>query len=873
MYVKWPVIPKTGRLLQNIELCITKYLLLRCNTQNKVLNYKPTEMKKIMTLLTAVFTTLSIVSFSQIKTGRVSGTVIDGNAKTIESATITLLRAKDSSVAKISVADKIGKYEFDAVPEGRYFVSITAVGHYKGFSETFDITATSSSTLVKTIELVPQPKLIGEVTVTAKKPLVEQKLDRMVVNVEASVTNVGASAMEVLEKSPGISVDKDGNISLKGKQGVKVYIDGRPSYLSGTDLANLLRNMNASQLDQIEIMTNPPAKYDAAGNSGIINIKTKKTKQFGYNGSISSTWSQGRYPKVSESLNFNYRKNKVNLFTNIGYSNRKNSQNLNIQRKFIESGTNEVKSLFDQESRIRENGKSLNGKIGIDYSATKKTTLGAVVSGFYNPGTFNNRSNVFISNPSGILQGQTLARTNNDRKWKNFGTNLNFRHEFDSTGKELTMDADYLSYSSTDAQDLVNAYFNTIGMPTFKPDTLLGSLPQHIEIYSGKADYTHPLKKGAKIEAGLKTSFVKTDNNGVYNNLINNQPILDSGRSNHFIYKENVNAAYINYSRPLGKKWNGQFGLRIENTHSDGHSAGYEFYSSQNKFTYINKYFKKDYTQLFPTAYLQYTLNEKNSFVLNYGRRINRPDYEDLNPFIHFLDRYTFEQGNPNLQPQFSHNIELSHTYKGFLTTTLNYSKTTDIITEVLEQNTEKNETFVKKSNIASQRQYGVSVAAGGQLKKWWSGNIYINIYNNLYKGIVNNDYVSLGTTTGQLNISNQFKFGKTWSAELGGFYQSTAFEGVFRIKGLGAMNMGVSKQVMKGKGTVRLSARDILNSQKASGTIVYSNIDASFQQRRDSRQLALGFTYRFNKGKLKAGSNRKNNSASDEQQRVKAGN
>ena len=830
-------------------------------------------MRKILTMLTVALTALSFVSHAQVKEGKISGTVIDGNIKTIESATITLLRAKDSSVVKMSVADKAGKFEFDAVQEGRYFVSISAVGHNKGFSETFDINSTNSSVALKTIELVPKPKALGEVTVTAKKPLVEQKIDRMIVNVEASISNVGATAMEVLEKSPGISVDKDGNISLKGKQGVQVYIDGRPSYLSGTDLANLLRNMNASQLDQIEIMTNPPAKYDAAGNSGIINIKTKKTKQFGYNGSFASTWSQGRYPKVSESFNFNYRKNKVNLFTNAGYSNRKNYQDLGIQRKFIETGTNEVKSLFDQESLITEHGKSLNGKIGIDYFASKKTTLGAVVNGFYNPGTFNNRSNVYISNPAGVLQSQTLARTNNDRKWKNFSSNLNFRHVFDSTGKELTMDADYLVYKSTDMQDLVNAYYNTAGVPTFRPDTLLGSLPQQIEIYSGKADYSHPLKKGAKFEAGIKTSFVKTDNDGVYNNLINNQSILDSGRSNHFIYKENVNAGYINYSRPLGKKWNAQFGLRIENTHSDGHSAGYEFSTSQNKFTYVNKYFKKDYTQLFPTAYLQYNVNEKNSFVLNYGRRINRPDYEDLNPFIHFLDRYTFEQGNPNLQPQFSHSIELSHTYKGFLTTTLNYSKTTDIITEVLEQNTEKSETFVKKSNIASQRQYGVSVSAGGQIKKWWTGNIYVNVYNNLYKGIVNNDYVSLGATTGQLNISNQFKFAKTWGAEIGGFYQSPSFEGVFNIRGLGVMNLGVSKQVLKGKGTVRLSARDILNSQKAKGTIVYSNIDAAFQQQRDSRQLALGFTYRFNKGKLKASSGKREGGASDEQGRVKTGN
>jgi hypothetical protein len=815
-------------------------------------------MRKILTLLTVALTTLSFVGQAQIKTGKISGTVIDGSVKTIESATITLLRSKDSSVVKMSVADKTGKYEFDAVPEGKYFVSITAVGHTKGFSETFDITAINPTVSVKTIELVPKPKAMGEVTVTAKKPLVEQKLDRMLVNIEAAVTNVGATAMEVLEKSPGITVDKDGNISLKGKQGVQVYIDGRPSYLGGTDLANHLRNINASQLDQIEIMTNPPAKYDAAGNSGIINIKTKKTRQFGYNGSISSTWSQGRYAKINESVNFNYRKNKVNFFTNVGYSNRKNFQDLDIQRKFIDAGTKEIKSHFDQTGRIREGGESVNGKLGLDFFATKKTTIGAVVNGFYNPGYFQSRSNVSISDPGNILLSRTISSTSNDRKWKHLGANLNLRHVFDSTGRELTIDADYLTYNSANAQDLFNNYYKTDGSFFAKSDTLYGSLPQQINIYTAKADYVHPLKKNAKFEAGIKTSFVKTDNNAVYDSLNNGVRARDIGRSNHFLYDENVNAAYINYSKPLSKKISAQLGLRLEHTNANG-----------NQVTTGEK-FSRNYVQLFPTAYLQYTVNEKNSFVLNYGRRIERPDYEDLNPFITFLDKYTFEQGNPNLRPQFAHNIELSHTYKGFLTTTLNYNNTTDIIEEVLEQNTLENETFVKKSNIASRKQYGISVNAGGQIKKWWMANLWTNLYNNQYKGIVNGDNISLGATTLQINLSNQFKFEKGWSAEVSGFYTSPMTEGVFQINGFGKVDMGVTKQILKGKGTLRLSGRDIFWTQRIKGTSRFSNIDAMFQQRKDSRQVALGFTYRFSKGKMANNQKRKTGGADDEKNRVK---
>jgi hypothetical protein len=236
-----------------------------------------------------------------------------------------------------------------------------------------------------------------------------------------------------------------------------------------------------------------------------------------------------------------------------------------------------------------------------------------------------------------------------------------------------------------------------------------------------------------------------------------------------------------------------------------------------------------------------------------------------------FLDRYTFEQGSPDLRPQFSHNIELSHTFKGFLTTTLNYSKTTDIIEEVLEQRIDKNQTFVKKANIANLRQYGISVNAGGPVKKWWSVNVYANVYNNFYSGIINNDYTEIGATTGQFNIANQFKFGKGWSAELSGFYTTPLVEGVFKIQDFGALNAGIGKQVMKGKGNIRVSARDILYTQKINGTSKFSNIDAAFQQQRESRVVNVNFTYRFGKGKVN-GQKRKTGGASEEQSRVKTG-
>ena len=817
-------------------------------------------MKKFLTILIIAIFSFPFFGQAQFLAGKVSGTVIDGNTKTIESATITLLRVKDSSIAKMSVADKTGRFEFDFVPEGKYLVSITAIGHNKGFSYSFEITAENPVVVLKTIELIPSVKAIAGVTVISKKPLIEQKLDRTIVNVEASVTNVGNSALEVLEKSPGVTVDKDGNISLKGKQGVVVMIDGRPSYLSGADLADMLRSMSANQLEQIEIMTNPPSKYDAAGNSGVINIKTKKNKQFGYNGSINTVYAQGKYARFNEGLNFNYRNGKINLFSNLNYNRSHRGNELYIKRNFVETTTKELISIFDQGTQMENQAHFYNAKAGLDYYASKKTTLGVLFTGFYNPRTWLGTTSTDIFNPFYELVSKTKAVSINDENWKNFSGNFNLRHVFDSTGQELTADVDYIQYKSTNSQSLVSSYYDKFGSIHQKPDTLLGNLPQEINIYSGKLDYTLPLKKGAKFEAGLKSSYVETDNNAVYDSIQYGQIIHDCNRSNHFVYKENINAAYVNYSRPLSKKWSGQLGLRLENTNATGKQLT----------TNIN--FKRNYTQLFPTAYLQYSANEKNQFVINYGRRINRPDYKDLNPFIHFLDRYTFEQGNPDLKPQFSHNIELRHTYGGFLTSTFNYSTTTDIIQQVFEQNEITNESFIKKANIASQKQVGLSISANKQINKWWTGSIYTNVSNNNFKGVVNNEPISVGITMFLVHAQQQFQWGKGWAAEVSGFYRTKGLEGVLFIQPIAQFSAGFSKQVMKNKGTVRLNIRDIFAGSVFKGYSKYGNIDAEFKNVNDSRAVSLGFTWRFNKGKLKAGAARKEGSASDEKNRVNTG-
>ncbi|HEX6332965.1 MAG TPA: outer membrane beta-barrel family protein, partial [Flavisolibacter sp.] len=404
----------------------------------------------------------------------------------------------------------------------------------------------------------------------------------------------------------------------------------------------------------------------------------------------------------------------------------------------------------------------------------------------------------------------------------------------------------------------VNAYFDGSGAPAGKADTLLADLPQEIAIYSGRIDYLHPLKKGARFEAGLKSSIVKTDNNAVYDSISYGQVVRDLNRSNYFIYEENINAAYVNLSTPLSAKLNAQLGLRVENTIAKGRQAT------------TGQQFERNYTQLFPTVYFQYKANEKNNFGLNYGRRIRRPNYQSMNPFIEFLDRYTYQQGNPDLKPQFSHNIEASHTFRNFLTTTLNYSETNDIIQQVIQQKGQ--EAYVRQENIASARQIGISVSSNMPITKWWTNSLYVNVFNNRFSGIIDSTSVTVEATTLALNGSQQFKLSKTWSAEISGFYRTSGMEGVMEIGPMGMIAVGLSKQVFQGKGSLRLNVRDIFLMQRTKGSTVYANVDMSFTEARDSRVVNLGFTWRFSKGKMSNVKKRNGGSAGDEQNRVGVG-
>lgn len=839
------------------------------------MNFTPTKINveilnfmKPFLLLTICLTFLCSLTTSQ--TGKISGIVKSADDKVVEAASVSLLKSVDSSLIKIEVTDKNGVYEFDKVNPGKYKIKVEAVGFAVIFSAEISVAAENPLVNVAAIKLGAKSNTLADVNVVSKRPLIENKIDKTVVNVDASPTNSGLSAMEVLEKSPGITIDNNDNISLRGKQGVRIFIDGKPSYLSGQDLANYLKNLPANQLDQIEIMTQPSSKFDASGNTGIINIKTKKSKSNGFNGSFNTTGIIAKYFKNTNGINFNYRKNKINLYGNYGYSYWEGFNDINITRQFRSSDTSHFSSYSQQHTFGRYSGRPQNFKIGVDYFASKKTTIGIAVNGDEQHDKFTSNSAAYIYDSLHQLSQINYANSQSFTPWTNFGFNFNLQHKFDDKGKELSVDGDYILYDSKGTSYSNNYLYDPQGNLVSSgsnenpnPYLLNGLLPAHIDIYTIKTDYSQPLKNNATFEAGFKLSYVKTDNDAQYSlfDTATRKWNPDINRSNHFIYKENINAAYINVNKQI-KKFAVQLGLRAEQTIADGNQVSKEIS------------FNKNYIKLFPTAYFSYQQNDNNTYTLSYGRRIERPGYQDLNPFQYPLDRYTYQQGNPNLQPQFSHNIELSYNYKNQLNISANFTTVSGIINDVLitQKDGDNYITYQTKENIASSQNAGISVSYGKQIKKWWTLNAFVNGFYNHFNGQIDGEAINVGLASFNANFSSQFSFNKGWTSEVSGFMVGKSLESsAILSQPMGMFSLGAGKKILKDKGSIRLNLRDPFYLMHFKGSTELDKFTTNIKSVWDNRRVIISFSYRFGKSSVPQ-QRRRNTAADDEKNRVNTG-
>jgi iron complex outermembrane recepter protein len=814
-------------------------------------------MKQFFTLC-SLFLICCMQATAQQRIGKISGVVQDASGKPLHLVTASLLKAAGAALVKTTITDKLGLYEFENVAEGDYIVSFSGVGLEKQQSERFSITGGAARQELKTVTMQPEVKKMGDVTVTSKRPFIETKIDKTVMNVDASPTSAGSTALELLEKAPGVIVSNDGAMSLRGKQGVIVMMDGKPSFLSPTDLANLLKNMPASAIDQIEIMTNPSARYDASGNSGIINIKTKKGKSAGFNGSVMAGITTSFFespsgtfyviPKTQNSLNFNLRKNKINFFGSYNPNVFRGRNNMVISRTKLDDNKN-ILGYNDVETQFQFGNNNHTLRLGLDVFANKKNTFGVVLSGFLfnghpTPTTITTSSDAAYNKLSGLV-----SRTDNRIIQKNFTSNFNYRHQFDSAGRELTADFDFIKYDNVSRMTLTTDIFNSSGLPLGDPLVLKGNLPAGINIYSFKTDYTHPIKGGGRIEAGIKSSYVTNDNLVDYTRWESNKWTKDS-RSNHFIYDENINAVYLNANTKI-KKWSLQGGLRLENTIA----KGYQVTNDSS--------FKRNFTNLFPSAFISYAVDKSNQLTASYTRRVNRPNYQDLNPFIYFLDSLSYRKGNPFLLPQFSHNMELSHSYKGRLITTLNYNITNNVISQILKADGDL--VFLTADNVARFRNTGIAVTAPVPVTKWWNANIFLNVFNNRYDGVYENKPLHLSYTSFMVNMTQTFSLKKGLTLEMSGFYRAKGVQQLNVDAAMYVISFGAQKQVMQGRGTVRLNLRDPFWLQRYRSTTKYDLIDTRINNRWDNRQVTASFTWRF--GKSQQQNQRRRASASQEEQ------
>ncbi|HJP62511.1 MAG TPA: TonB-dependent receptor, partial [Mucilaginibacter sp.] len=606
---------------------------------------KPTILKIFYTILLLLGISAAALAQTAAPGGHVSGTLLDEHGKPMMFATTSLLNAKDSTIVKGAVSNDAGVYVFDRVKDGQYLVKVTTVGYDKAISKPFSISQSSKNVAVPQITMQPNDRNLNTVNVVATKPLIEQKSDRVVLNVAGSVLAAGNSAMDILERAPGVSVDKDDNISLKGKQGVTVMLNDKLTYLTSAQLATLLRSTDGNTIQSIEIISNPSAKYDASGNSGIINIKLKKNKQTGTNGSITAGVGYGKNGKDNETFQLNHKDGRLNLFGTFSHNDNKRTQDIDI-RRIVTDGADQT--YFNQFTTMPQSNHNNSYRVGADYDITDKNTFGVVLSGYFNSENYANTNRTYIGPNFTQVDSSLNTLSVIKQKYRNIAVNVNDTWKLDTAGQQLNIDLDYSKFKNDASSYYTTNYFLADGSIQ-RPTAFLGNItPSTIDIHTAKADYTLPITKSTKFETGVKFSDVKTDNDL-------QQSLVDGGQYasvNHFVYDEKIDAGYLNFSKDF-KKTSVQLGLRGEYTSSN--ATG----DSLN----VRQVVARHYFNLFPSVFVNHTINDKNEVGVSYSRRIDRPQYDNLNPFVYRLDPYTYQKGNPYLKPQYTNNFELNYTY------------------------------------------------------------------------------------------------------------------------------------------------------------------------------------------------------------------
>lgn len=827
-------------------------------------------MKKHFSHLTVILTLILLSGF-QLSAQKITGSVNDASKKPQEFASVMLMKAKDSSLVKGAITDEKGQYEIEGIGSGEYFINVSIVGFKNYASKVFNYNGGDYT--AEPIQLASLDQELQTVTVTATKPMIEVKADRTVFNVENSPNATGLSALELLRKSPGIQVDKDENVLLKGKSNVLVYINGKPSQMSGRDLAAFLKGLNSADIEAIEIISNPGARFDAAGNAGIVNIRLKKNKKLGTNGNIAVGASQGITPKMDAALSLNHRGAKWNLFSNYSYNYGTWNNTINLNNR-VKLNNGQYDNLWIQQGDQNWTSDDHNFKVGADYTINSKNTVGVLFNGGVGTPSFESTSSTIIGRSElgsdKFIARDSILRASSDGNFnnKNFNYNINYRFA-DTMGHELNVDADYGIFRNSNASFLPNYYKNSDETVDLTSRIYRNMTGTDIDIKSLKADYEQVLNKknpkAGKLGLGFKVSDVTTKNNFDFYNVISNKDYLDTSRTNYFTYKESIKAVYANYNTQLGKLGI-QLGLRGESTTSKG--------DLKTKQSREYKDVDTSYFNVFPSAAFSYQLSQKHAFNLTYRYSLDRPSYQDLNPFENRLDELTYEKGNTRLRPQYTHTAELGYTFMGFATLSVNYAKTKDFFTQYTDKDVRNGLTsfFITKANLADRESYGLSLGSPLPIKKWWNG--YLNAWwnrNTIKANLGEGKNVDITADGGGFYMQQSFSLPKSWTIEADGFYNFGGLWGNLVSGKQGVMNVGVSKKFWDGDATIKLSFSDVFKTARWNGYTELGNLRMDLNGTWEGQQLRANFTYRFGNKNVQGARQRKTG-LEDEKNRVKSG-
>ena len=756
-------------------------------------------------------------------------------------ANVALFNTADSSLYKAGASDDAGVFEIQGVVAGDYFLKAVYLGLEDLYKRDIHVDGNRQLDL-GVLTFSPKAISLTEATVTASRVMVEVKPDRTIFNVEGTINSTGSDALSLLRKAPNVTVDNNDNINVLGRAGVLLYVDGKRLPLTGEDLTAYLQNLPAEQIDRIEIITNPGAKYEAEGNAGIIDIRLKKDKNLGANGSVNMTASQGRYHRANLNGSGNYRNKRFNSFGTVGLG-----DGIGFNDMTFLSYQNGLEQ--DEINNHRNDWSNYNYRAGTDFFLAKKHTLGVLVGGGRTTAnnTSYNRITIAQADTPLLIDSILVADNMADNSRTQQTYNLNYRFD-NSKGRSLNVDLDYGNYRNRSERYQPNRYYDASEEILLTEVINRFKTPTDIDIYTFQADYEDEIW-GGKLGFGTKLSKVISDNTFLYYDVLNGNVVQNDSFSNRFKYNEKVYAGYVNYSRSFGEKWSFSAGLRAEQTDATGELQAFlpELQESPVVLSYLS---------WFPTAGVTWQLSPQHVLALNGGRRINRPDYNVLNPFNNRISELSYEKGNPKLQPEIVNNVELGYTLAYRYNFKLAYSRTTDQITRLIAPaDDDPRAGYITWDNLASQTIYSFNVSAPVQIMKKWSA------YFNASASHLNNqadygggDIVDVQAFTYSIYQQHTFDLPAGFKGEISGYYSGPGvWGGVFIYKSSWSLDLGLQRKFLHDRLNVKLSVSDLFYESGWDGYSDFAGLLAYGGGRWDSRRASLSLGYRFGNDNVKS--------------------